>query len=81
VRGGILQTACSHAAPSSRYRKQGLKDGMKFKAELLDTWNMTVTRAEQTFTMKALSSYMFGAGASIRLPGKPWMAIRIRRIK
>jgi hypothetical protein len=57
--------------------------GMKFTAEVLDTWNMTVTPVEGIFTLKKKDSYFFADkdGRSITLPGKPYMAIRIKRVK
>lgn len=57
----------------------GLKDGMTFRAEILDTWNMTVSPVDGTFTVKAISPYRYSAGRSIALPGKPYLALRIRR--
>jgi hypothetical protein len=58
-----------------------LKDGMKFRVEVLDTWNMTTTPVEQEFTVKQESEYLFvdKDGRTVDLPGKPWMALRITR--
>ncbi len=58
-------------------------DGMKFTAEVLDTWNMTVTPVPGTFTLVKKDGYFHADkdGRSIPLPGKPYMAIRIRRVK
>ena len=33
---------------------------MKFTAEVLDAWNMTVTPVEGTFTLKKLDDYFYG---------------------
>ena len=57
-------------------------DGLKFTAEILDTWNMTVTSVDGTFTLNKKSGYSFADkdGRSISLPGKPYMAIRIKRV-
>jgi hypothetical protein len=65
-----------------RLPKARLADGMKFKAEVLDTWNMTVTPAEGVFTIKKQDNYFYADqdGRSIQLPGWPYMAIRIRRV-
>jgi hypothetical protein len=56
---------------------------MQFEAEVLDTWNMTVTPVEGRFTLKKTSDYFFGDkdGRSIELPGKPFIAIRIKRVR
>ena len=62
---------------------QQLTDGMRFKAEVLDTWNMTISEVPGEFTLKRVTDY-FWADASdrkIELPGKPWMCLRIRRIE
>lgn len=60
-----------------------LKDGMRFTADVIDTWNMTVKPVGKTFTVKRLDSYKFTDenGGSISLPGKPYMALRIRRVR
>ena len=58
-------------------------DGMKFTAEVLDTWNMIVTPVDGVFTLRKKDGYFFADkdGRSIELPGKPYMAIRIKRVK
>jgi Domain of unknown function (DUF5060)/Domain of unknown function (DUF5605)/Protein of unknown function (DUF4038) len=58
-------------------------DGLKFTAEILDTWNMTVTPVEGTFTPSKKNGYAFADkdGRSIDLPGKPYIAIRIKRVE
>ncbi len=59
-----------------------LKDGMRFKAETIDTWNMTIAPVDQTFEIEALDRYTYvdKGRAAIDLPGKPYMALRIRRV-
>ena len=59
-----------------------LADGAKFTAEILDTWNMTVTPVPGVLTLKQKddSSYADANGRSIPLPGKPYIAIRIKRV-
>jgi hypothetical protein len=63
--------------------KHELADGIRFKVEVLDTWNMTVTPVEGDFVTKQHSQYLFKdeAGRSVELPGKPWMALRITRVE
>ena len=58
-------------------------DGLKFTVEVLDTWNMTVTPQDGVFTLKKKDGYSFADkdGRSITLPGKPYMAIRIKQVK
>ena len=62
--------------------KDGLADGMKFRVEVLDTWEMTVRPMDSTFVVRRHSPYVFRAekDAAIPLPGKPYQAIRIRRV-
>lgn len=56
---------------------------MRFTAEVLDTWNMTVTPVDGTFTIVKQTDYFVAdeAGRLVPLPGKPYMAIRIKRVK
>jgi hypothetical protein len=58
-------------------------DGMKFTVEVLDTWNMTVTPMPGEFTLKKTGNYFYADkdGRNVPLPGKPYMAIRIKRVK
>jgi hypothetical protein len=59
-----------------------LRDDMRFKADLIDTWNMTITPVEQVFEVERMDRYKFidkGRG-KITLPGRPYMALRIRRV-
>jgi hypothetical protein len=55
---------------------------MKFTAEVLDTWNMTVRPTLGTFTIVKQTDYFHADkdGRSIPLPGKPYLAIRIKRV-
>lgn len=58
-------------------------DGMKYSAEVLDTWNMTVTPVDGVFKLKRKDAYFYADkdGRTITLPGKPYMAIQIRLVK
>jgi hypothetical protein len=64
-------------------QRDALADGMKFSAEVLDTWNMTVTPVQGVFTVKKRDAYFFADkdGRSIPTSGKPYMAIRIKRVE
>jgi hypothetical protein len=61
--------------------KPKLGDGMKFKAEILDTWNMTVTPVPGVFSLHIKDNYTFNdtESRSIALPGRQWMALRLQR--
>jgi len=68
--------------------KNQLEDGMRFKADVIDTWEMTVKPFAQTIVLKRNKTsrdrwdYYFtdANGARIPLPGKPYMAIRLIRV-
>ncbi|HEV2292694.1 MAG TPA: DUF5060 domain-containing protein [Tepidisphaeraceae bacterium] len=62
--------------------KEALEDGMQFRADVIDTWNMAITPVEQTFTVVVDSKYRAHAvgNPAVKLPGRPWMALRLRRI-
>jgi hypothetical protein len=58
-----------------------LAEGMKFKAEILDTWNMTVTPVDRVFTIQPGPAGFFNDhGRSIDLPGQPYVALRLTRV-
>ena len=56
---------------------------MKFKAEILDTWNMTTTPVPGTFTVRKKTDYLFAdtQDRAIALPGRACIALRIRRVE
>jgi hypothetical protein len=62
--------------------KDRLKDGMRFKVDVLDSWDMTVTPVDGEFVAKKKDNYHFvdEKGRAVALPGKPYMAVRIRRM-
>ncbi|MGD9636828.1 MAG: DUF5060 domain-containing protein [Pirellulales bacterium] len=61
-----------------------LAGGMKFKVDVLDTWNMTVTPVEGEFEIRQPKEEDYAAydtqDRTIELPNKPWLALRIRRV-
>ncbi|MFG2960952.1 DUF5605 domain-containing protein [Streptomyces sp. NPDC048291] len=61
-----------------------LVDGMEFRVEILDTWNMTVTPVEETFTLvvdAANNTTHDRDHRSVKLPGLPCLALRIKRVQ
>lgn len=54
----------------------------RYRAEILDTWNMTVTPVEGEFRMEQSGSYDHRdpQRPTVKLPGRPWMAVRLRKI-
>jgi hypothetical protein len=59
-----------------------LTNGMQFTAEVLDTWNMTIKPVPGVFTLQKKTDYFYGdkKDRSIKLPGRQYIAIRIRRV-
>ncbi len=59
--------------------KRGVTDGMKFKVDVIDTWNMTITPVPGEFVTKKKDNYYFvdAQNRSVPLPGKPGIALRM----
>lgn len=62
--------------------KNGVADGQRYIVEVIDTWAMTITPVAGEFVTKKLDGYHFVdvQGRKVPLPGKPGMAVRVRRI-
>lgn len=60
-----------------------LADGMRFRVEVLDTWNMTTEEVAGEFVAKKHSQYVFkdASGRKVELPGQPWIALRVTRVE
>jgi hypothetical protein len=56
--------------------------GMTFRVDVIDTWNMTITPGDQVFKAVKYNGYFFRdeANGVVKLPGKPYMALRITRL-
>lgn len=85
VPGLYYLTYFGHEKPTEwgfRLYKNGVVDGQRYQVEVLDTWDMTVTPIDGEFTTKKLDNYHFvdASGRKVSLPGKPGMAVRVRRI-
>ncbi|MFZ6768131.1 DUF5060 domain-containing protein [Undibacterium sp. Di26W] len=59
--------------------QSGLREGMRCKVEIIDTWNMTIHPVDEYFELKKQDddSFIDKHGRSIALPGKPYVALRI----
>lgn len=59
-----------------------LEGGERFEADVIDTWNMTVETLPGVFTMARKNAYFFHdpERPTVSLPGRPWMAVRVRRV-
>lgn len=60
----------------------GLENGMRFKAEVIDTWNMEIRPVDRIFEVEELDNYKYieKSRAAIKVGNKPYMAIRLTRI-
>jgi len=60
--------------------KNGLEDGKRFHVEVIDTWAMTITPIDHVFVTKKKDAYRFEDKdqQAVPLPGRPYMALRIR---
>jgi len=63
--------------------RAGLSEGMQFRAEVIDTWKMSITPVEGEFKIVTDGTYRYHAEGlrKIKLPGNRYMAIRIRRVE
>ena len=60
--------------------RAGVDKPLTLTAEVLDTWDMTVKAVPGKFTVRPNGNYRLTAdpAATISLPGKPYLAIRLR---
>ncbi|HEX9045948.1 MAG TPA: DUF5060 domain-containing protein [Verrucomicrobiae bacterium] len=81
--GKQTPTSWQFQIPKPPLGKLHSADGMKFTVEVLDTWNMTVTPVPGVFTLRKKDNYTYADkdGRNVPLPGKPYLAIRIQRVK
>ncbi len=58
-----------------------LNGPLKLRADLIDTWNMTITPIDGTFVVKPRDDYILTCEdrPTLTLPGKPYMALRLQR--
>lgn len=69
--------------PCKNDRFYRLKGGEKFKVELIDTWNMTRTQLPDTYEVKMdiVKRVVDKDGKKVKLPGKPYMMMKITMVK
>jgi hypothetical protein len=83
--GEYYLTYFGKAAPTNwtfQLYKRGVTDGMKFKVDVIDTWNMTITPVAGEFVTRKKDNYYFvdAQNRSVPLPGKPGIALRITNV-
>ena len=62
--------------------RAGLTGPLKLRVDVIDTWDMTVTPLKRVFeaTPRDRYTYTCAGNPKIELPGKPYMALRLRRV-
>jgi len=67
-------------AKNGKYEKP--KPGTRYKVEIIDTWNMTIQKCRLTFETTEINDYRLYDRElkKVRLPMKPYMALRITEI-
>ena len=62
--------------------KRGVRNGMRFKVDVIDTYNMTIRHVPGIFVTKKKNRYYFDDvhGRFVSLPGRVDMAIRVTRV-
>lgn len=62
--------------------KDGLKGGERFKLDVIDTWNMTISPVDGVFEMKPRDAYFFHDPQRplMALPARPYIAVRAVRV-
>ncbi|KXI26765.1 DUF5060 domain-containing protein [Paraglaciecola hydrolytica] len=62
--------------------KQGISDGMRFKVDIIDTWDMTITPVEGEFVTQKFDNYQYTDAKQrvVKLPGKSGIAIRVTNL-
>ena len=62
--------------------QNGLEDGAKFQADVIDAWEMTITPVDDLFEIVATDgrTCVSKGNRSIPLPGKPYIALRLRKV-
>jgi hypothetical protein len=80
--GHETPTSWPFVLPRDPPNKTALTEGMKFHVDVLDTWNMTITPLDQVFTTgkPVAEQYPEAGNAVVKLPGKPYIALRITRM-
>lgn len=60
--------------------RAGIDRALTLQLEILDTWNMTVSRVPGTFKVQPVSRYRLATvpRVELSLPGKPYLALRLK---
>jgi hypothetical protein len=63
--------------------RAGLSEPLKLRAEVLDTWGMTVTPVDAVLELKPAGRYLYTCEETpfLCLLGKPYVAVRLRKVR
>ncbi len=61
---------CYHGERQPKYKNYGLPQDREFRAEIIETWEMTITPVDGTFS----------GDTRIELPGKPYIAVKFTAV-
>lgn len=69
--------------PMKNDRFTRLEGGEKFKVEIIDTWNMTISDCSETFEVVPAKVRRVADkdGKKVKLPGKPYIMIKITKLE
>jgi hypothetical protein len=61
--------------------RAGVNGPLRLRVEVIDTWAMTITPVKGDFTATAKGQYLLTCAdrPTVKLPGRPYMALRIRK--
>lgn len=81
--GKEIQNTWLFNLPTKVSYTKSLKKGHKYKVDIIDTWDMTITPCLMTFETSEPDDYRLYDKdlKKIRLPAKPYMALRITEIQ
>jgi len=81
--GEEMNESWNFSLPKKNGDLKKLREGAKFKVEVIDTWNMTITEIPEVFETKSFDRYRMNDKdiRNIQLPYSPFIALRISEIK
>lgn len=85
VPGLYYLTYFGHEQPTEwtfKLYKNGVTAGQHYLVDVIDTWAMTITPEAGEFVTAKLDNYHYvdAGGRTVKLPGRPGMAVRVRRV-
>lgn len=81
--GKNIQPEWKFDLPARNASYPRLKEGTRFKVEIIDTWNMTITECPTVFELAKPSRYRVHdkENRSVKLPARPYLLLRITEVK